>query len=753
MFGYPINDAYAVKSKDQVCKSIARKAKRTLWNSVREAGDNLFCRKGWLTSRVDELTGCGGWTKINRFGNLAKNKLNRFFDKANAEWATWGPRGISADWENGTIRGGYKRTFFGPALAYNKSVVEVVKIDGRSSATVTVCKLNYKGNVVKSYRKTFPKGKSTGKVARKFTIKNRDTYILGVVVDAPAGIKRFKYRARVKHFATRNKLGPVKGIADLHVHQFANISFGGRFYWGHYRGNAKEALHKEVITGVIGAKKIRLDQVLAQISAFAGKKIKIDANIFLKATMLKASDEGEFFIDRKGGYPNYRSWPRHYDRSHQQAHIDWVKEAHLRGKRAGRNLNLMIASLVNNDVLCTVLTKIDPYGNVPRWKNGKIKGWESANWGCSDHENVMRQLKAIHQLERDYPWYRVAMTPWHARQIIADGDLAVVVSLETDKPLSSEGGNYGNWRRQLDAYRAMGVTTMQIVHESNSIFSGAAPHRFPMKVLQAIHFPIKSLGNLVRSKSTFHLDSNGYNRLGLTKEGRKLVDALVKRNLPIDLAHSSIQARKQIMSRIPKGYGIYDSHTKFERLLTPHVLKREKKFLITKGILPLYVRHKVVVGLRPTSIDVNDAPKVRGVTNVENTCPGSATSFAQYIQYATSKRLSFAYGSDFNTGVAQLGPRFGKGICYATRQDSGFKKKARTERSVEKEDLPQSNYYKNIKKIAGTNYYVDGVTNIGWLPELTRDLIALGTHGARKLTDGAEAYISMWERSYNTDKK
>ena len=56
---------------------------------------------------------------------------------------------------------------------------------------------------------------------------------------------------------------------------------------------------------------------------------------------------------------------------------------------------------------------------------------------------TVRQLEAIHQLEKENPWYRVAMTPWHARQIIADGNLAVVVAMETDKPLSSEGNNYG----------------------------------------------------------------------------------------------------------------------------------------------------------------------------------------------------------------------------------------------------------------------------------------------------------------------
>ena len=107
-------------------------------------------------------------------------------------------------------------------------------------------------------------------------------------------------------------------------------------------------------------------------------------------------------------------------------------------------------------------------------------------------------------MEKKYPWYRVAMTPWHARQIIDDGDLAVVISLETDKPLSSAGNNYGNWKDQLDKYRALGLTTMQVVHESNSKFAGAAPHRNMMTALQFVHFPLKSLANMVRNFSTFN---------------------------------------------------------------------------------------------------------------------------------------------------------------------------------------------------------------------------------------------------------
>ena len=57
---------------------------------------------------------------------------------------------------------------------------------------------------------------------------------------------------------------------------------------------------------------------------------------------------------------------------------------------------------------------------------------------------------------------------------------------------------------------------------------------------------------------------------------------------------------------------------------------------------------------------------------------------------------------------------------------------------------------KSVAPIDGTNYYFDGLANIGWLPELTDDLVRLDTPGAGQLRQSAEAYIRMWERAYTT---
>lgn len=755
--------ALAAASTNDVCKEVAAKAKLVLWDEFRKAADESFCRKPWVERDAREFLACAGANKAIKISSRLRDRWNRFFDKADAEWATLGPRSIDSDWEKGTIKGGFKRTFFGAALAMNRSIVDVKKRGGRAKATITVCELDQNGGIAKTHRKNFESGKNVPRDPKTIELESdEETRIVGIVVDTPAGLNNFEYSARLRRIPERTSGKPISGIADLHVHQFANLAFAGRFYWGEHDGPAKTALAPEVVTTEPpereGALRLTLDGM--------------DANILLKSQKKKPDDEG-FFTLGSDGHPDYKAWPHHADRSHQQAHIDWLREATTRGRRHGRNLSLVVVSLVNNDILCKLFKAIDPKGNVPkRNASGGITGWKSAPWGCEDDENVKRQLEAAHALERRYPWYRIAMSPWHARKIIDDGDLAVVLSIETDKPLSESSGRYGNWENKLDFYRTQGVTTLQVVHESDSLFCGAAQHRNVMRWLQLIHWPKRSLRNLIASGTTFDLNDKGRNRVGLTDEGRELIETLVARNMPIDIAHGSVKCRRQIMKTVPSGYGLYDSHTKFERLLKPgqaknygtRVLDREKTFLITEDIEQDYIDNRVLIGLRTASVDVYDAPslaqlprlnqtQVRPNANVTkakkrrvaNNCPGSATSFAQLVHYAHERGFTFAYGSDFNTGVAQLGPRFGEERCFAAREI--LTQESRTKRPVGPEpNLPER--ADQINPIAGTNYYTDGLATIGWLPELTLDLIELGTPGAESLADGAEHFLQMWERAY-----
>ena len=763
---------------DQICSQVAQQATRVGWDLLDDAGDEAFCRKPWVRV-VDRLNACDG-RMFRVYGGKLKNLWNRFVTGADASWATWGPRGVGPEIETGTIVGGFKRTFFGAGIAEGTSTVRVTKTGGQARAEITVCRIARDGTVETADRRTYASG--TGRVGstETLTYQNTSNVLVGIVVDTPVSLNSFSYSVQLTSQPTISETAPVAGIADLHNHQYANLAFGGRFYWGDSLEPIATGLASEVINGDTTLQSLapldfanRLGQLI--VGGLAG--VSIDANLILPVIDpgLPLAADG-FFTVGTAGFPTFSSWPHHADRTHQQGHISWVQAAHNYGTMSAiaaptpalrpdrSQLNLLVVTAVNNDTLCKVLKTFDKLGNAPtRDAQGNITSWRSANWECWDEDNVVRQLQAIHQAEQTYPWYRVAMNPWHARRIIREGDLAVIVSMETDKPLSGPNGNMGDWRAQLDTYRAMGLTTLQIVHEQNSIFAGAAPHRDFLMALQAIQWPVASIGNFIdnivngQGISPFDLDNDGFNERGLTNVGGELVDAMVARNMPIDLAHASLRARRAVMGRVPDGYGLFDSHVKFERLLRPSPgqtnygtssLDREKKFMLQDQIIGEYVSDQVLVGLRTTAIDVYDAPN----SQVVNDCPGSAKSFAQVVQFAHEQGLCIAYGTDINTGVAQLGPRFGTGACWAANgalvQDPTARPTPQLGPGATQPALPA--WSTGVPTIDGTRYYEDGLATIAWLPELTRDLVGMGTPGAaEKLQASAEAYVAMWERAYS----
>lgn len=755
--------ARAGKTKEEICEDVARATTRervNFWGTIRAAADQALCRRPLLLSKPAELAPCAALRIAPLASGFLKNAFEGLFKKITVpEWSKWGPRGISEDWEEGTIQLGARRIFLGAAQAYATATVDVQKEGGRAQGVVTVCAMDYEGRVTSSHQQSFPDGQGNEGTTRTIKVNAPDNRLLAVVVDAPAGLDAFEYRARLWNRPDRDPAGPLdprKGpyIADTHLHQLANLGFGARLYWGQHDGDPAVALGKEIINPPGPATLDSFVKIVEQIAVFQNA---LDANVAGRLFKPWKTDEGFFQVGGEG-FPTFKDWPHHGDRSHQQAYIDWLDHARKRG------LKLVVVSMVHNDFLCRLMGLLDPYGNAPKLDNAgrRVPGlWDSSTWKCTDDDAIRRQLAAIHALEAKYPWYRVATHPWHARRIISEGDLAVVISMETDKPLSGPAGMYGSangWRDMLDQYQAMGLSTLQIVHESDSPFAGAAPHRDDMETLQKFHWPATVFGN-EGDKSPFHLDANHFNTIGLTAAGEQLVDEMVQRSMPIDLAHMSIRGRRAVLARVPATYGIYDSHTKFHRLLkrcgaedgNEHVSgpeqkcagNREQEFVITEELIPEYVKHKVLVGLRPASVDVISAPN----SKVANTCAGSARSYAQLVQYAHDRGIAISFGTDINGGIGQVGPRFGPGACWAASNMID-------ERWRSGDNKPDGQAGPTtLPSVAGRNYYTDGLAHIGLLPDLANDLKALGTPGADDLLESAESFLAMWERAYPPDNQ
>jgi Membrane dipeptidase (Peptidase family M19) len=794
-------------SSEQRCNEVAAKLRPSFWDAMREAADATVCRKPWVERSAEEFAACATTDLSLKFSQAVKDKWNAFFDARNDEWATWGPRAVGANGENGTIEAGFKRTFFGAGLTGTTSVVSIRKRSGRAEGKISICEILENGDVARVHRREFANGNDNFGETISVSIPNTQVKTIGIVVDTAAGFNSFSYNVNLT--TDFGPLGPeVEGLADLHIHQLADRGFAGRVFWGEHRGRKNRVLQAEQ-TSPGSENLVELaDSISHPPNPLPGQPVlpdfRIDANIIMTASRLGVGenlsdflsgdgsrisswskrDEDGFFQVGGGGAPDYENWPHHADRSHNQAHISWLRRAHNDG------LNLIVVSLVNSPFLCNTLKLVDAYGNIPNYRqNGSIRDWASSGWNCDTKANIDRQIAAAQALERDFSWYKIALSPNHARQIIADGDLAVILSIESDGVLNDESGA-GDFEDELQRLRRQGVSTLQIVHERDSRFCGASPHRNELEIIQRLRYGInpRFLAAIVTGTNpepAFSRDANGRNTVGLKQNGQELVDLMASEGMPIDIAHASVQCRNDIFDRIENNpdnsYGLYDSHTKFEKLLNPNDpdnsdelpfipegFEREEEFLITEDILERYRTHDVLVGLRTAAVDVYAAPpRQNGRRGVANTCPGSSRSYAQLVDYATQSGLDIAFGSDINGIIAQLGPRMGAGRCYAANTPTGIRMRMRPEptspirgsrgsivtrngqlsRPGSSPRVQRPSGISSVREIDGQNYYEDGLVSVAWLPELYEDLRTLNTPGVRKLGKSAEAYLQTWERA------
>src|SRR5438552_233486 len=85
------------------------------------------------------------------------------------------------------------------------------------------------------------------------------------------------------------RAAPVKGYADLHLHQLSHLGFGGRWLWGDFDGDPKDALRSCNGSGL-------------EHGFLAGYE----------------GGTGNFKPHDKRGFPRYEGWPRWNSNSHQQ---------------------------------------------------------------------------------------------------------------------------------------------------------------------------------------------------------------------------------------------------------------------------------------------------------------------------------------------------------------------------------------------------------------------------------------------------
>lgn len=516
------------------------------------------------------------------------------------------------------------------------------------------------------------------------------------------------------------ELPPLEGVADLHLHMFAEEAFGGGWFHGSHRGAGDVALApcdggdpgdharlKDDLGDLLGTcdnitleDLAKLVPLVSVISAPGGGGVVSE---YVSQIPGSLGDTGEH-KDRVAGWPGFEGWPRWDVIAHQQVWEDQLFAAYEAG------LRVEVMSAVSFDWLCRAL----PAENLDRPE-------------CDEMADVKLQLEQAHEFVAMHDWAEIALTAADARRIVEEDRLALILSVEASHLMGQ-----GDWKPQLEELHALGVRTLQPVHQMDNRFGGAAPHNNIFHIAQfAENCHIDMDCGITEGAVTlgFDVDANCRNTLGLTAEGKELVETMMGLGMLVDAAHLSEKGVRDLhqLSVARDHYPFYISHGHFREMLPADKAREEKT--TPAWIIELLRGTGGIFGLRTGHEEVNTYEP----SAVANTCHGSSRSFAQSYDFARlGLKIPVALGSDLNGFIQQIRPRFGKDACSASFPTEG-QCQARDELAGGPAPL-------------GTAFDDAGLGHIGLLPDLLADLDQLGSDTA-PLRHSADAFVRMWERA------
>jgi len=262
------------------------------------------------------------------------------------------------------------------------------------------------------------------------------------------------------------------GYADLHVHQFGDLSFGGLLLWGKTYtedGGMESALPP--------CDSVRPYDVGADVNGpFDSSLVLVNGRILVHGPDGLTDVIGGALTDTIGepqsieGWPDFDGWPTWKSVTHQQVYYEWLKRAWEGG------LRLIIMHAVNDKILCFM----SPH---------------RTDYGCEDMPSVDRQIQAAKDFENwvdrqddgllnGSGWYRIVTSAHEAREVISQGKLAAVLGIEVndlfgclDKSRDDDPNNdctEESIRTDLDRYKNLGVRNIFPVHIPDNYFGSGA---------------------------------------------------------------------------------------------------------------------------------------------------------------------------------------------------------------------------------------------------------------------------------------
>ncbi|RKG97521.1 membrane dipeptidase [Corallococcus carmarthensis] len=507
----------------------------------------------------------------------------------------------------------------------------------------------------------------------------------------------------------------VSGFAEMHHHMFAEEAFAGGWFHGSHTGTLAscdggmpESDHarvrmdlRDMLNLCPNAGSVNLSGIPILSDVFG-----VGGAVASEVIGQVEGTEGDTGL-HLGRMETPTQWPRWDTIAHQQAWEGWLNKARQGG------MSLVMVSLVSNEFLCKAL----PYQNLKR--------------PCDEMMDVDVQLQMARDFDARTDWAEIALSPAHARQIIASGKLAMVLSIESSKLFGTK-----DWRAELNRVYSLGVRSLQPVHQLDNRFGGAAPHNAIFQVAQFLeNCHIDTDCGLTGNGFTlgFDVDANCRNTKGLTADGKALVQEMMNKGMLIDMAHMSEKSVQDAyaLSQGRTYYPLMISHGHFREVMNPDLAANEKT---TPSWVVRYVRQTGgMFGLRTAHDETRDYTR----TPVANNCQGSTRSLAQAYEFGRQGlKVNMGFGADLNGFIQQTRPRFGDfGACSA-----GFHAEADAQEEQQRVSGPPP---------LGTDFDVYGLAHVGLLPDVVKDLKQLGVN-TTGLEGSAENFIRMWERANGT---
>nr|WP_260152592.1 dipeptidase [Hoyosella altamirensis] len=403
------------------------------------------------------------------------------------------------------------------------------------------------------------------------------------------------------------------------------------------------------------------------------------------------------------GWPTFDDWPGHEWPTHSQSYYKGVERLWRSGVR------VFVDHMVSNRALCEV--------------------YPLRQSTCDEMASVRAQVAESRAFEafldveygEGQGWYRIVGSPAEAREVIAQGKMAVVLGVEISEPFGCSMLNSAPQctEEAIDQGLAelydLGVRSMFLCHKFDNALCGV---RFD----EGLTGVAVNAGNALTTGEFWNAETcqGSYqdntalgfdglteaphcNRRGLTGLGVHTIYAMMERGMIVELDHMSVKAADHALSILEaESYaGVISSHNWMDAALSPRLLQ--------------------LGGL------------VTGISRESN----------QFLDYWRAARaaapdpdtFAFGYGLDAN-GLNSGLPRAGQGaeINYPFRSFDG---NALIDRQIWGERT--------------WDFNEDGLVHEGlvpdWLEALRLDAGSDGPQFVADMSRGAEAYLRMWEAS------